>query len=197
MPGVSAVFRWAMLENGCHCHSQTARERIGFWDDGEAETMTTYSSSQKQLVCDWNEKWHEQSKLLLDEIFSTKRVEWSLQPRTEIDELHYLKLRFWFIDNEAEFLPIWRICVSCGALELMQSHYQGLTLEDYTIMQQADNPFSCYYEPDNLYLFANYLGVQIGVPSWEPCNKDASRRLYFISTLGSALCACNEWIMGL
>jgi hypothetical protein len=128
--------------------------------------MTSHSPIQKQLVCDWNDKWHELSQLVLGELFSTEEVDWSLQPRTDIDELHYLRLRFWFVDHEAGFLSIWRGCVSCGSLESYQTQYPGLTPEDITTIKNLDNPFSRYYEPDNLYQFANYLGAQIGVLRW-------------------------------
>jgi hypothetical protein len=82
--------------------------------------MTLYSSIQKQLVCNWNDKWYEMSKLILDELFTKKEVEWSLRPRSDVDELLYLRLRFWFIDHETKFLPIWRSYVSCGAWELQE-----------------------------------------------------------------------------
>ncbi len=150
-------------------------------------------------MCDWNDHWSELIHLIMDEIYSGENVRWSLQPRTEADELHYLMLRFWFIDHETYFLPIWRRFISCGGLDLIyvQDTKPGLVPEEINVIKSQYNPFRGYYEPPDLNMFARYLGARIGAPSWGPISHEVGARQYTIFELGRATDFCEQWVEGL
>ena len=59
-----------------------------------------YSSAEGELVFDWREKW---IKLigLINEVTGTDEAPWSPPPPTDLEELQYQGLRFWFIDHQA------------------------------------------------------------------------------------------------
>ena len=66
-----------------------------------------YSATEHNFVFDWATKWFELTDLII-EVTGTDEPPWSPPPPTELDELNYQRLRFWFIDHEAQFIPIWQ-----------------------------------------------------------------------------------------
>ena len=71
-----------------------------------------YSSVERELVFDWSDKW---IKLigLINEVTGTDGTPWSPPPPTDLEELQYLGLRFWFIDHQAQFVPLWEDFYEC------------------------------------------------------------------------------------
>src|ERR1035437_8777417 len=113
--------------------------------------MRTHPENQIRLVQEWNDKWYLFFNLIAEEIFSGENIRWSLQPRNMAEELHYLSLRFWFIDNETEFLSIWRSFISYGGLDLKYflEPNPGLAQGEIEAIKNIDNPFRGYYEPSD------------------------------------------------
>jgi len=71
-----------------------------------------YSSAQRDTVLGWADKWFELTSLII-EVTGTDEPPWSPPPPTELDELNYQRLRFWLIDHEAQFIPLWRDFYEC------------------------------------------------------------------------------------
>ena len=71
-----------------------------------------YSSTEQELVSDWADKWFELS-YLINKLIWTDDPPWTTPPPTELDELEYQRLRFWFIDHQEQFIPIWEDFYNC------------------------------------------------------------------------------------
>jgi hypothetical protein len=45
---------------------------------------------------------------LINRVIGTEEALWSPPPPTFIQEIEYQRLRFWLIDHQAQFIPLWR-----------------------------------------------------------------------------------------
>ena len=123
-----------------------------------------YSAVDQNFVYDWADRWFQLNTLLLD-LFGSDETP-SPPPPTEIDEINYQNLRFWLIDHEAQFIPLWR--------DFYDAQDWALHLGDEEIADMPDaekyieNPFFFCYRPENLYRLVQGLGIQSGIDIWEP-----------------------------
>ena len=65
-----------------------------------------YSPKEQDIVFEWGEKWLELVGLI-NEVTGTD------EPPSDLKELRYQSLRFWFMDHQAEFLPLWADFYKC------------------------------------------------------------------------------------
>ncbi len=71
-----------------------------------------YMPAERDLVDDWAGKWLELVKLI-NEVTDTDEPPWPPPPPTEMDEIGYMSLRFWFLKHQQQFVPLWNeFCAS-------------------------------------------------------------------------------------
>lgn len=66
-----------------------------------------YSKVERDFAFEWVDRWFQLVSLIIDLVRSDETSP-SLPPPTDIDEINYQRLRFWFIDHEEQFKPLWR-----------------------------------------------------------------------------------------
>jgi len=147
--------------------------------------------ANRDLVDEWAEKWLALIELI-NNVTGTEQPPWSSPPPpTELQEIEYQRLRFWLIDHQAQFIPLWR--------EFHESRdwvsHQNNTDEDGDLPQKYfENPFLFFYEPENLYRLAQQLGLQSGVDIWEPSEHVASMVRPVFIRLGQLMIEFVDWI---
>ena len=149
-----------------------------------------YSIENYDLVDEWAEKWLALIELI-NNLTGIDQPPWSPPPPTELQEIEYQRLRFWFIDHQAEFLPLWR--------EFYESHEWACPIdnadEDGDFPQKyLENPFLFFYEAENLYRLAQQLELQSGIDIWEPSEHVASMVRPIIIRLGQLMIEFIDWI---
>ena len=65
-----------------------------------------YSAIEQNFVYDWADRWFQLGSLLWG-LFRFDETP-SPPPPTEVEEINYQNLRFWLVDHEAQFIPLWR-----------------------------------------------------------------------------------------
>jgi hypothetical protein len=143
-----------------------------------------YSITEYGLVDEWAEKW-----LALIELINN--VTGTDQPPSVDDELDYQCLRFWFIDHQNQFVPLW--------LDFYKSHDwaspQSNSYEDEDFPQRyLENHFPYFYEPDNLYRLAQQLELQSGIDIWEPGEHVTAMVRPMYIRLGQLMIEFMDWI---
>ena len=121
-----------------------------------------YSIENRGLVDEWAENWLALIKLI-NNVTGTDEPPWSPPPPAEIDEITYQSLRFWFIDHEAQFLPLWKEFYESGG-----RYSPPQDVGEDSPQKYLDNPFLFFYEPESLYRLAQHLDLQSGIDIWEP-----------------------------
>jgi len=149
-----------------------------------------YSIENYELVYEWSEQWLALIELI-NNATGTEQPPWSSPPPTELQEIEYQRLRFWLIDHQAQFVPLWR--------EFYESHDracpQNATDEDGDFPQKyRENPFLYFYEPENLYRLAQQLELQSGIDIWEPSEHIASTVRPVFIRLGQLMMEFVDWI---
>ncbi len=116
------------------------------------------------------------------------------EPPTDLDELRYQRLRFWLIGQQEQFIPLWKNFREC---QEWASH-QSFDNDDVADLKDADryleNPFSYFYEPENLYQLAQKLDLQSGVDVWEPSEYRASVIRPILIRTGEIMVDFADWI---
>jgi len=126
----------------------------------------TYSAIEQELVSEWFDKWVEFGDLLF-EVFQALEPFVSPLPSDE-DEIRYQALRFWFIEHQARFVPLWDFFQYKQEDSLSPADDEEDIAELY---QYLENPFLYFYEPENLYRLAKWLELQGGDDIWEPSDR--------------------------
>jgi hypothetical protein len=148
----------------------------------------SYSIRGYDLVDEWAEKWLALIELI-NNVTGTEEPPFSPQPPAEIDAITYQSLRFWFMDHEARFLPLWREFY--GSRDWRSPH-QGAD-EDF-LRRYVDSPFLFFYEPESLYHLAQHLDLQSGIDIWEPSEYRARVIRPIFIRLGELLLEFLDWI---
>lgn len=149
-----------------------------------------YSTANRDLVYEWSEKWLALIELI-NNVTGTEQAPWSPPPPTELQEMEYQRLRFWFIDHQAQFIPLWR--------EFYESQDWAYPLnnadEDGDFPQKyLENHFLCFYEPENLYRLTQQLELQSGIDIWEPSEHVASMIRPVLIRLGQLMIEFIDWV---
>ena len=152
-----------------------------------------YSFADQCLIDDWADKWFELSNLINGLIW-TDDPPWTTPPPTDVDELKYQRLRFWFIDHQEQFIPIWADYFNCKSRVCTE----GLIIENVEEFLDTDefikNPFHLFYRAENLHRLAQQLELQSGVDIWEPSHNYASATMSLIIFLGKIMIELIDWV---
>lgn len=122
----------------------------------------THILAERKLVDEWTEKWLALIELI-NNVTGIDEPPFSPPLPTEIDEITYQSLRFWFMDHEAQFVPLWK-----EFYESRDWHSLCQDIDEELPRKYVDNPFLFFYEPENLYRLAEHLDLQSGIDIWEP-----------------------------
>ena len=148
-----------------------------------------YSSIERDLVSDWAGKWLELIKLI-NEVTGTDEPPWSSPPPTETDEIRYLGLRFWFLNRQQQFVPLWNdFCASQHWADSQNNGDLGDFPEKY-----LENPFLYFYEPEDFYQLAQQLELQSGTRIWEPSGYVACRLRPLLIEMGRRMIEFMDWM---
>lgn len=113
-------------------------------------------------------------------------------PPTEVQEINYQSLRFWFVDHEAQFIPLWRDFYES---QDWASHPGDEEIAD---MPDADkyieNLFFFCYRPENLCRLVEELDIQSGIGLWEPSEHRAWMAMMELLQMGTRVVEFFEWI---
>lgn len=152
-----------------------------------------YSSTEPELVSDWADKWFELS-YLINELIWTDDPPWTTPHPSEVDELEYQRLRFWFVDHQEQFIPIWEDFYNCKKRVCTE----GLIIENVEEFLETNefigNPFYLFYRAENLHRLAQQLELQSGVDLWEPSHNYASETMSLIVLLGKIIIEFIDWV---
>jgi hypothetical protein len=141
------------------------------------------------LVDDWAGKWLELIKLI-NEITGTDEPPWSPPPPTEMDEIRYMSLRFWFLKHQQQFLPLWNDF--CASQYWAGSQNDG-DLGDFP-EKYLENPFLYFYEPEDSYQLAQQLELQSGTRIWEPSEHVACMLRPLLIGMGRRMIQFIDWV---
>jgi len=108
---------------------------------------------------------------LIIDLFATDEQPWLPPPPTDLDEIKYQNLRFWFIDHEPQFIPLWRVFYESQDWALQPGDTEIADMPDAD--KYIENPFFLYYRPENLYRLVQELDIQSGIDLWEPSQQRA------------------------
>ena len=113
-----------------------------------------YLDTDIALIEIWEDRWQCLSHLIFEIVRTGKPTEDDRVP-TPVEENLYQKLRSWFIENEINFLPLWK--------EYYQSLDWALDIEGDIFSQMRDaekhleNPFLAAYWAHNLEELLHYI----------------------------------------
>ena len=152
-----------------------------------------YSSTEEELVSDWADKWFELS-YFINGLIWTGDPPWTTPPPTEANELEYQRLRFWFIDHQKYFIPIWAGYYNCRRRVCTKD----FIIEDVEEFLDTDefikNPFHLFYRAENLHRLVQQLELQSGVDIWEPSHNYASMTMSLMILLGKIMIELIDWV---
>jgi len=152
-----------------------------------------YFFADQCLIDDWTDKWFELC-IFINGLIWTDDPPWTTPPPTELDELEYQRLRFWFIDHEKYFIPIWVDFYNCKKRVCTE----GLIIENVEEFLGTDefikNPLHLFYRAENLHRLAQQLELQSGVDIWEPSHNYASETMSLIILLGKIMIELIDWV---
>jgi len=150
-----------------------------------------YSSTERELVFDWTGKWIELIDLI-NNLTGMDEPPWSPPPPTDLEELQYQSLRFWFIGHQEQFVPLWKDFYEEWASHDDYDNEDTADLSD--IDKYRKNPFLYFYEPENLYRLSQQLALQTGIDLWEPSEHYASMIRPIIIHMGKKMIEFIDWI---
>ncbi len=148
-----------------------------------------YSTAEADLVDEWADKWLELIDLI-NQVTGTDEPPWSPSPPAETDEIRYVRLRFWFLSHEQQFVPLWNdFSASQNWTDSQDDGNPGDFPEKYLA-----NPFLYFYEPENLYQLAQQLELQSGTDVWEPKESVAGMMRPLMIGMGKRMIEFLDWI---
>jgi len=130
----------------------------------------TFPTTKKDFILEWADRWCHLGELIFDYLRTDDTSRSPSQPG-ELDQASYKYLRFWFIDNEIIFLPLWHDY--CNSKDWTLDTSNDLIKEIEDAKKVLENPFFAFYGPEDLnILFRAYvLDKQSGQPdegkAWE------------------------------
>ena len=148
--------------------------------------MKTYSKADVKMILEWVDKYFEVNTLITNVICGNNLAAFPTIPSFE-NELEYQRLRFWFLKNQDDFVPIWAdFCVSRG-----RSTECAVNIDK---MGYRKNPFLYYYSPDNLLDLINTIGFTITVDIWNPDEQILESALNITQRFSRLVVHLRYWI---
>lgn len=126
---------------------------------------------------------------LIIEVTGTDEPPFSAPLPTDLDELNYQRLRFWLIDHEHWFVQLWQDFDSN-----QESIANAPEQADSDLSELLKNPFSICYRPENLYMLAHKLDMQIGIDIWEPDEYRARVDYSVMIQMGKRMKDFLDWV---
>ena len=126
---------------------------------------------------------------LIIEVTGTDEPPFSAPLPTDLDELNYQRLRFWLIDHEHWFVQLWQDFDSN-----QESIANAPEQADSDLSELLNNPFSICYRPENLYMLAHKLDMQIGIDIWEPDEYRARVDYSVMIQMGKRMKDFLDWV---
>lgn len=113
-------------------------------------------------------------------------------PPTELDEINYQGLRFWFIGHESQFRPLWRDFYRSQDWVLRPDG--DLIAEIRDAENDLEKASSCWYGPENLYQLVHALDIQSGIDIWEPSEHRAWTAMMDLLQMSTVIVEFYTWI---
>ena len=149
-----------------------------------------YSLIDKEFVFQWADHWFQLVDLII-QLVRTDRIPPSPPAPTELDEINYMRLHFWFIDHEPEFIPLWKDFYETRDWALHPGHDE---LVDADENRYLENPFFFCYHPENLYELVRELDIQSGTRIWDPSEHRAWITTMELIQMGKRVVEFFEWV---
>jgi hypothetical protein len=129
--------------------------------------------------------------VLINNVTGTNEPPYSPPPPSETDEIEYQRLRFWFFDNQKQFVPLLR--------DFFRTQVYSLNPEEFISdselpIRYQDNILLFFYEPENLYQLAKQLALQSGTDIWEPSEKEARDVRRLMLAISRKMVEFDEWM---
>jgi hypothetical protein len=129
--------------------------------------------------------------VLINNVTGTNEPPYSPPPPSEMDEIEYQRLRFWFFDKQRQFVPLLREFYRTQ----VYSHIPEEFISDSELpIRYQDNILLFFYEPENLYHLAKQLGLQSGTDIWEPSEKEARDVRRLMLAIAHKMVEFDEWM---
>jgi hypothetical protein len=155
-----------------------------------------YTEEEKQLVRDWAVKWLKFFELL-NSVTGTNEPPYNPPPPTDEDEITYQRIRFWFLDNELRFLPLWKAFCEHRKYRYGDKVEVIEDIDKDGFVAFMDNPFSYYYAARTLYTWAHHIGLQHSTIIWEPSEQEMQKVRPILSFLAEVLVEnMADWVEG-
>jgi hypothetical protein len=129
--------------------------------------------------------------ILINNVTGTNEPPYSPPSPSETDEIEYQKLRFWFFDNQKQFVPLLRDFFRTQVYS--QNPEEFINNSELPIRYQ-ENILLFFYEPENLYQLAKQLGLQSGIDIWEPSEKEAKDVRRLMLAISRKMVEFDEWM---
>jgi len=123
-----------------------------------------FTPTEQDLIYDWAEKWIGLIDLI-NNVTGSDEVSEPPPPPTLFDEFQYISLRSWLLNHQEQFIPLWSAFYVDQDWSLNPTdinEYDGIP------NKYLQNPFSLFYEAENLYRLAHQLELQNDISIWEP-----------------------------
>jgi len=75
----------------------------------------------------------------------------SEQVTTDSEEIQYQSLRFWFLDHQIRFVPLWKDFYECQEWASHEDYNNKDIADLEDIDKYFQNPFLFFYKPENLF----------------------------------------------
>jgi len=132
--------------------------------------------------------------ILINYVTGTNEPPYSPPPPSEMDEIEYQRLRFWFFDNKKQFVPLlqefYRTQVYCNCA----GSNSVFTDDSELSIRYRENLLLFFYEPENLYQLAKQLGLQSGEDIWEPSEKENCYVRRLCLAVAQKMVEFDEWV---
>ena len=110
----------------------------------------TFSTTEQDFILEWAGRWCGLMELIFDYLRTDDISRSPISP-PELDQINYQNLRSWFLDNEIIFLPLWKDF--CTSRDWALDTSNDLIAEIRDAQQALENPFFCWYGPEDLEVF--------------------------------------------
>jgi len=113
-----------------------------------------FLETEIEFIEEWSDRWRALFDLLFETIRTDKPDTLRRKPG-QLDELRYENLSSWFIDNEPQFLPLWK--------KYTESQNWSLDINENLVQQIHDgekdleNPFRAFYSTNSLDDLLHYI----------------------------------------